>query len=43
MRLDRTTQTAGGLALVIGGMWVIHQAWEGRGHKRPFWLHVLPS
>jgi hypothetical protein len=43
VKLDRPTQTVAGLALVIGGMWVIHEAWEGRGHHRPFLLRILPG
>lgn len=43
MKMDRHTQTAAGIALVIGGMWLVHEAWEGRGKSRPFLLRVLPA
>lgn len=43
MRLDRATQTVAGLAIVVGGMWVLHEAWEGSGKHRPFWLRILPG
>lgn len=42
MKLDRNAQTAAGFALIIAGAYVVHEAWEGRGKKRPFWLRLAP-
>lgn len=33
---DRQLEIALGLALFIAGAWLVHDAFEGRGHKRPF-------
>lgn len=41
MRLTRNAQTASGIALIIGGLYVVHEAW--RGKQRPFWLSLLPG
>lgn len=41
--LTPNTQTAAGLVLIVAGAYVIHEAWEGRGHRRPFLLRFLPA
>jgi hypothetical protein len=41
--VNRNTQTAVGVALVIAGAYCIHEAWEGRGRRRPFLLSLLPG
>lgn len=33
---DRHTELVVGVALFIAGAWLIHDAYENRGHKRPF-------
>jgi hypothetical protein len=40
---DRHVELAAGIALFIAGAWMIRDAYEGRGKKRPFAAHlVLP-
>lgn len=41
MRLSRNAQTTAGVALIVGGLYVVHTAWKGR--QRPFWLSLLPG
>lgn len=43
MKLTPQAQTVAGLALMIAGAYVVREAWEGRGHKRPFLLRFLPA
>lgn len=43
MKLTPTTQTVAGLAMIVAGAYAIHQAYEGRGHHRPFLLRFLPG
>lgn len=40
---NRQVEIALGLALFIGGVWLIHDAYEGRGKKRPFAARLLPG
>lgn len=35
-------QTACGLALAVAGAWIVHEAWEGSGRRRPFLLRLGP-
>lgn len=40
---DRRAELALGVALFVAGAWLIRDAYEGRGKKRPFAAHlVLP-
>jgi hypothetical protein len=34
---------AAGAALIAAGSWVLWQAYEGTGRKRPFWVKLLPG
>ena len=43
MKLTVHAQTAAGLALVVAGAWIVHEAWEGHGRRRPFLLRFLPG
>jgi hypothetical protein len=35
-------QTALGVGIAVLGAWLVHEANEGRGRRRPFLLHLLP-
>jgi hypothetical protein len=40
---DRGVELGLGVALFVAGAWLIREAYEGRGKKRPFAAHlVLP-
>jgi hypothetical protein len=32
-----------GCTLVIGGAWILHEAYDNNGRKRPFLLRFLPG
>lgn len=38
---DRDLALYGGLALTLGGMLLLHDAWEGRGRPRPWPMKLL--
>lgn len=40
--LSRQQQTALGVGVAVVGAWLVHEAWEGNGRKRPFLLRLLP-
>lgn len=40
---DRRTAVLVGIALLAAGGWVLHDAYEGRGHDRPFIVKFLTS
>ena len=39
---DRGVELALGIGLFIASAWLIYDAYEGRGRKRPFITRVLP-
>lgn len=40
---DRRTEIAAGALAISLGAWWLWDAYEGRGHKRPFALKLLPG
>lgn len=36
-------QVATGAALILAGSWVLYQAYEGSGRRRPFWARFIPG
>jgi hypothetical protein len=38
---DRSFELGLGVALFIAGAWLIRDAYEGRGKKRPFAAHLI--
>lgn len=40
---DRKAELALGAALLVLSSWMIYDAYEGRGRKRPFALKFLPG
>lgn len=42
MNLPRPLALWGGIALVLIGAWLLHQAYERAGIARPFWAKLLP-
>lgn len=42
--MNRHQQTvAAGVGAVILGSWLLYEAFEGSGRKRPFWARFVPS
>lgn len=41
--MNRQQKAAAGVALVILGAWMLHEAYEGAGRPRPFALKFLPG
>ena len=39
---DHSTELALGVALFLASTWLIWDAYEGRGRKRPFMARLLP-
>lgn len=39
---DRSVELSLAVALFIASAWLAHDAYEGRGRKRPFWTRVGP-
>lgn len=39
---NRRLELAAGIALFVASSWLIYDAYEGRGRKRPFAAHFLP-
>ena len=42
-KISRKNAAIAGVVLVIGGAWLLHQAYEGQGKPRPFALRFLPG
>jgi hypothetical protein len=40
---DRRTAVGAGLAFIVLGAWLLSDAYESRGHPRPFWFRFLPG
>lgn len=38
---NRNTELVLGVAAFVTGAWLIHDAFEGRGRKRPFAAHLM--
>lgn len=36
-------KVAGGVASIVFGSWLLYEAFEGSGRKRPFWARFLPG
>jgi hypothetical protein len=36
-------KVAAGAACIAAGSWILYQAYEGSGRKRPFWTKILPG
>lgn len=32
-----------GAGLIVAGSWVLYQHYEAGGHRRPFWIKLLPG
>lgn len=39
---DRSVELTAGVVLFVCSAWLIYDAFEGRGKRRPFWAHFLP-
>jgi hypothetical protein len=40
---DRRAAVIFGMIGVVGGAWLLSQAYEARGKDRPLWARVLPA
>jgi hypothetical protein len=40
---NRQTEVCAGVALLVAGAYLLWEAYEGRGHTRPFWAKLLPG
>lgn len=40
---NRQTEILTGAACLVAGSWLLYDAYDKRGHKRPFWLFWLPG
>jgi hypothetical protein len=40
---DRQTEILAGVLAIFAGSWWLYDAYEGRGHKRPFVTKLLPG
>jgi|tagenome__1003787_1003787.scaffolds.fasta_scaffold15920185_2 hypothetical protein len=40
---DRRTEILAGVAALSLGAWWLYDAYDGRGHTRPFWVKLLPG
>jgi hypothetical protein len=41
--VNRQQTVAAGVAAICLGSWLLYEAYEGSGHKRPFWARFLPG
>lgn len=40
---DKQTALVGGAVCLVAGTWLIYQAFDARGDRRPYWLSMLPG
>lgn len=43
MKLTHQQALTGGVVLLIAGSWLLHEAYEGHGKRRPWALSFLPG
>lgn len=41
--MSHQQEVLAGAALIVAGSWVLYQAYEGSGRRRPWWTKVLPG
>lgn len=41
--MSHPQQVLAGATLIVAGSWVLYQAYEGSGRRRPWWTKVLPG
>lgn len=41
--MSRDLQILAGIAAIVVGFWLLHQAFDAQGRNRPFWLHFVPG
>jgi hypothetical protein len=39
----RAAMLTAGVAAICLGSWLLHEAYEGAGHSRPWWTKFLPG
>jgi hypothetical protein len=40
---NRQHAVLAGVACIVAGSWLLYDAYDARGHRKPFWMKLLPG